>query len=317
MAKDKKYSSGDGYMYVYLLSIIACVVVALLVAFMVFGSSLFRKSGNNSTPPANDASSDFIGQTSGGDTSDNAIGTVSEPSRFTPAKIDNTYVNEGLLILVNQDNHYVFPEENERVSVYSVLGSLVQYRIIKGVDMNPTSVNALKSMCEGFYAKTGLTTGLLVNNAFKDGDSVDVPGASDYHTANTVQLKTYKAASPMGEGDFEWFLHNSYSYGFIQRYPEGKTAVTGEVANKEVYRYVGVCHAWYMYSNNLCLEEYLDLLKNYTPESPLIIDVQNKSYEVYYQPMQDGIKTEILLPAESAYLLSGNNSDGFIVTITG
>ena len=49
MHKDK-YSSGDGYMYVYLLSIVACVVVALVVALMIFGSGLFLN--DSSVSPA-------------------------------------------------------------------------------------------------------------------------------------------------------------------------------------------------------------------------------------------------------------------------
>ena len=72
-----------------------------------------------------------------------------------------------------------------------------------------------------------------------------------------------------------------------------------------------------MYKNNLCLEEYLELLKQYTPENPLIIDVQNKSYEVYYQAMEDGLSSTVQVPADGSYIISGNNCDGFIITVTG
>lgn len=314
MSRDK-YSSGDGYMYVYLLSIVACVVVALVVALMVFGSGLFKKS-ETSAPADNDTSKEVSGVSS--DDNSDIYGTESEPSRFTQGSVDNVEVNNGLLILVNAENKYVSTEESDRLNMYTVLkGSNVAQRNTK-IYMNSTAAKAVRTMCEAFYAKSGLGSGLLVSDGYLALEEAAMPGTSDYHTGNTVKLMAWPStAGKMGEGQFEWFLDNCYSYGFILRYPEGKDAVTGVKGDSGVYRYVGVCHAYYMYKNNLSLEEYLELVKEYTPEEPLIIDVQNKSYEVYYQPMEDGLTTSIKVPIDSAYLISGNNSDGFVITVTG
>ncbi len=331
MAKDK-YSSGDGYMYVYLLSIVACVVVALVVALMVFGSGLFKKN-DASKPVGNDTSSEASTLLDNDDTSD-FHDTESEPSRFTQGSVDNSEVNNGLLVLVNSDNRYVFPEETDMLNLFSALKNLNGGKVDhsgSGLYMNSTSAKALKAMCEAFYNETGLTSGVLVYSAYLSYDKAlaaggaDAAGASDYHTGNTVMLRTWPASvGKIGEGQFEWFTDNCYSYGFVLRYPEGKDDSTGFDAasadakfRKGVFRYVGVCHAYYMYKNNLSLEEYLELIKQYTPENPLIIDVQNKSYEVYYQPMEDGLTSTVRVPTDSAYLISGNNTDGFIITITG
>lgn len=320
MSRDK-YSSGDGYMYVYLLSIVACVVVALVVALMVFGSGLF-KTNNNSAPVGGDTSVQSPSEPDNDISEDN--GNESEPSRFTLASVDNSEVNNGLLLLVNGDNRYVFPSETDMVNLYATLKDSNVSFSGSGLYLNTTAAKSLKAMCEAFYTETGLNSGVLVHDAYISYDKVlekegaDAAGASDYHTGNSARLMAWPSkVGVIGEGKFSWFLDNCYSYGFVLRYPEGKDALTGHAAHKGIYRYVGVCHAYYMYKNNLCLEEYLELLKQYTPEEPLIIDVQNKSYEVYYQPMEDGLTSAIYVPNDSAYLISGNNYDGFIVTVTG
>lgn len=325
MSKDK-YSSGDGYMYVYLLSIVACVVVALVVALMVFGSGLFKKN-NESNPVIGDTSE--TSSTVSEDNTSYSDSDVSESSRFTQGSVDNAVVNTGLLLLVDSNHKYVFPEEDDRVNLFAALkGSNISFSG-SGITMNTTAAKALKAMCEAFYTEAGMDSGVLVYNAYRSYDKVaetdgaDAAGTSDFHTGNSVTLMSWPASlGEIGEGRFAWFTENCYSYGFIQRFPADKESVTGYPPNGTinrgvVYRYVGVCHAYYMYKNNLCLEEYLELLKQYTHENPLIIDVQNKSYEVYYQPMEDGLTSSINIPIESAYLISGNNSDGFIVTITG
>ena len=319
MHKDK-YSSGDGYMYVYLLSIVACVVVAIVVALMIFGSGLFLNDSSVSpAPPVVNTS----GSQSGADVS-SETSEVSGPSRFSSCTVDNSEVNVGLLLLVNSDNRYVFPEENETVSLYSLLKNSSVSLSGTSVRLNSTAANALKSMCEAFYSESGLTTGIMVYNGYysydtvADKDGADAAGASDYHIGNTARLMVYPTKlGKIGVGDFEWFIHNCYSYGFILRYPADKSDLTGNEGSLGVYRYVGVCHAYYMYKNNLCLEEYLELLKQYTPENPLIIDVQNKSYEVYYQAMEDGLSSAVQVPADGSYIISGNNCDGFIITVTG
>ena len=50
-------------------------------------------------------------------------------------------------------------------------------------------------------------------------------------------------------------------YGFILRYPEGKSDITGVNFENWHYRYVGVESAQYMQKHHLVLEEYLTLLK--------------------------------------------------------
>ena len=59
---------------------------------------------------------------------------------------------------------------------------------------------------------------------------------------------------------YNWLSKNAYKYGFIKRYPEDKTDLTGVMDEPWHYRYVGLDAAWEIYSQGLCLEEYIQSL---------------------------------------------------------
>ena len=48
-------------------------------------------------------------------------------------------------------------------------------------------------------------------------------------------------------------------YGFIVRFPDGKSDITGIMYEPWHFRYVGIEAATYIMENGLCLEELLDL----------------------------------------------------------
>ena len=72
-----------------------------------------------------------------------------------------------------------------------------------------------------------------------------------------------------------------------------------------------------MKENNLCLEEYIELVKGYDfITGRLKINVGEKKYEVYYVPQNTANDTtEIHIEPNKNYTISGNNIDGFIVTV--
>lgn len=59
---------------------------------------------------------------------------------------------------------------------------------------------------------------------------------------------------------YDWLAKNAADYGFIERYPQGKTHITGYNPEAWHYRYVGAERARYMKANNInTLEEYFDI----------------------------------------------------------
>ena len=112
----------------------------------------------------------------------------------------------------------------------------------------------------------------------------------------------------------EWMVANCWYYGFILRYPDDKTSVTGVDYMPHHFRYVGLPHSLIMYENNYCLEEYLDYIKSYTVDAPLTYTSGDITYEIYYYAASNNGSTEVKIPKKNNYSISGNNTDGFIIT---
>ena len=89
---------------------------------------------------------------------------------------------------------------------------------------------------------------------------VALPGTSEHQLGLAVDINA--DTSKCSRDDvYNWLLENSYKYGFIQRYPSGKTSIT-RVANEPWhYRYVGKEAAEEIHQSGLCLEEYVENLK--------------------------------------------------------
>ena len=95
---------------------------------------------------------------------------------------------------------------------------------------------------------------------------VAVPGTSEHHLglafdivdANYPKLNHDQAKMPTQK----WLMENSWKYGFIMRYPEGTTDITGIIYEPWHYRYVGREMAAELYELGVCLEVYIDNLTN-------------------------------------------------------
>ena len=75
----------------------------------------------------------------------------------------------------------------------------------------------------------------------------------DLITSGTAESKLPEFAAPLA-----WLNDNAYQYGFILRYPEGKTHITGYIFEPWHYRYVGNDLAAKLYNggNWITMEEY-------------------------------------------------------------
>lgn len=60
----------------------------------------------------------------------------------------------------------------------------------------------------------------------------------------------------------KWLMEHSWEYGWILRYPDGKSDITGIIFEPWHYRYVGREIAAEIHESGLCLEEYLESLTN-------------------------------------------------------
>lgn len=61
---------------------------------------------------------------------------------------------------------------------------------------------------------------------------------------------------------YKWLIEHCSEYGFILRYPKGKSEITGYNFEPWHYRYVGIENAKEITNQNLTLEEYLETIEN-------------------------------------------------------
>ena len=94
----------------------------------------------------------------------------------------------------------------------------------------------------------------------KTAKSVAVPGTSEHELGLAVDITDVaeqRIVSGMEEQPVQqWLMKNCWKYGFILRYPEDKSDITGIVYGPWHYRYVGKEAAKYIYDNGITLEEY-------------------------------------------------------------
>lgn len=93
------------------------------------------------------------------------------------------------------------------------------------------------------------------------GKEVAVPGTSEHQLGLALDIvdSSYQTLDEKQEDtDVQrWLLKHSWEYGFILRYPTGKSDITGIIYEPWHYRYVGKEAAEQIHNANICLEEYL------------------------------------------------------------
>ncbi|MDE6960046.1 MAG: M15 family metallopeptidase, partial [Lachnospiraceae bacterium] len=90
---------------------------------------------------------------------------------------------------------------------------------------------------------------------------VAVPGTSEHQLGLTVDFLTgsYKR---LDEGirntkEYKWIEEHAWEYGYVVRYPSGKSGITGIISEPWHLRYVGIPAAKLMMEQEICLEEFL------------------------------------------------------------
>ena len=188
---------------------------------------------------------------------------------YTNVKEANT--DYGILMLVNK--YYYLSKDY----VYGKLVTLdSKYSNNSGMELNSECYEALKKLIddaekEGLhirnnYAYRSYSYQDSVYNNYKKSrgvvyaDSISArSGYSEHQTGLSLDVGVatkYANGKFQDSKEFVWMRDNSYKYGFILRYPEGKENITGYGYEPWHYRYVGVDAASYIYENDITFEEY-------------------------------------------------------------
>ena len=168
--------------------------------------------------------------------------------------LSETYTPENLK---NIDLTYAYDEEGEN--------KLIDYAYDKFLELWQAAND------QGFY--------LMVTSSYRDYESQKEiydyrvsnwgerkadetaarPGHSEHQTGLVIDMtsKTEPLADSFTDSKaYEWLKENAYKYGFIERYPEGKTYLTGYNPESWHWRYVGLEAAKTMHDEDITFDEY-------------------------------------------------------------
>ena len=198
-----------------------------------------------------------------------AVGSVEIDGKTFHFNPSGVYV-----ILVNPWNY--LPEDYEAEIVY-----------VEGEPISAECADALKQMlaacradgCEPVFLSghrsMELQTGLYNDNIQKylnrgydydtavelAGQSVAIPGTSEHQLGLAVDIvDNYNWNLDESQEDTatqKWLMEHCWEYGFILRYPNGTTDITGIIYEPWHYRYVGVEISMELRDLGITLEEYL------------------------------------------------------------
>ncbi len=241
---------------------------------------------------------------------------------FVVTKENSLY---GSLILVNNSHEYSFPKDDDHLaSMYSYKNNngggsygLIDSSLMLHADAIGYAHQMLNKM-----SKDMSNADFVVSSAYRTYEQQEsihstIPaGYSDHHTGYCFSVK--RTETPLSPEDYEWLHENAQDYGFVIRYPESKAHLTGVSEYTNCLRYVGTAHANVMKQNGLCLEEYIEYLKENASSDPIGVKCENgEQYFIYYYAFE-GKQINIKIPKDAEkypFNISGTNDGGIVVTI--
>ena len=230
-------------------------------------------------------------------------------------------IGKGELVLINPDytlkstinNLVSFDEEYNNIKLNNIANYSL-HLILNNINAENkiVPVSGYRTLEE---QKDIYNTSLKENGREYTQKYVALPNASEHQTGLAIDLA-------LNEGNIDFicpkfpyygicqnFRNIAPKYGFIERYKDEKKAITKISKEEWHFRYVGYPHSKIITEKDICLEEYIDFLKDFIyPNKPLIYE----EYKIFFIPYKE---ESISLEVEENYNNSGNNVDGFILTI--
>lgn len=250
---------------------------------------------------------------------------------YATIQMDESDIHRGYLLLINAEHSYEIPDDLGLVSMASA--RTVPYGVASShVLLQGSIMRQFDDMVQAFIDETNRNI-IYVLSAYRDYAAqrstlnqyiaqegreaalrrAKEPGHSEHHTGLALDLATFANGEQQSFTYFDvtrWFPQNSYKYGFILRYARDKVDVTKTIYEPWHYRYVGMPHSHIMFNRNWALEEYIDEIRQHSADNPFLTEYDGVSYEVYFTENR-----QITVPIHAIVNISGNNIDGFIVTI--
>jgi D-alanyl-D-alanine dipeptidase/carboxypeptidase len=237
-------------------------------------------------------------------------------------------VHAGNLILVNGQYPYCLGNvESSLVPVHSDSKVLMERRAAVLLSKLMSSIEGWVQISAVSGWRSRAEQQDIYNQSLRDNGAafterfVAKPDHSEHQTGLAIDMGLRKPEIDFIRPDFpnsgicQTFREKAVDYGFVERYPKGKEAITGIAHEPWHFRYVGVPHAAIMTELGLTLEEYHDFLRQYSHgEKCFLYRNGNQNIEVSYGKATAGADTEFEIEDNIPFSVSGNNADGFVLT---
>ena len=231
----------------------------VLLAGIIVGAIFIIKGCKKDDAPADDAQNTNQPVDNVGDTT-------------TP---DNVIVDDELLTLVNPWNplpddwtvDLVTLDDGHRVDSRCYEAYMEMINACKAAGYSPVNCSGYRTQetQQSLYdnkVQRLISSGMSEDEAKTEAaKAVAIPGTSEHQLGLAVDLvdaNMQDLTSAQESTDTQkWLMANSWRYGFIHRYPNGKTDITGIIYEPWHYRYVGKDAAQEIFNRDITLEEYL------------------------------------------------------------
>ncbi|MEK4516738.1 M15 family metallopeptidase [Paenibacillus sp. FSL H8-0122] len=235
--------------------------------------------------------------------------------------IPKEQIYQGNLLLVNKD----YPVHDTGVS-QDIVRLLDHEELTSGYLLLDHKTMLSRQVAEKFTEMVQAASmedinSFLISSGYRDNDKQQQlydekgadyalpPGYSEHNLGLSLDIgSSQMSMSRAPEG--QWLRDNAWDYGFILRYPEDKTDITGIKYEPWHFRYVGLPHSVIMRDKNFTLEEYLEFLKE---QQSITTTVNGTKYQISYVEVQGN--TPVPVPAGKHLELSGDNIGGVIMTV--
>ena len=241
-------------------------------------------------------------------------------------KLNKEDIFKGPLILVNRSlplkssKSLLIPLSNEGKILLERQASVLLSKLIDEIDAKdyivPVSGYRSRDEQEELYESSMKENGREFTEKY-----VAYPDCSEHQTGLAVDLG--RAAENIDficpdfpdEGVCKKFKKRAAAYGFIERYQEEKEEITGIGFEPWHFRYIGYPHSEILNRKGMCLEEYIEYLKQFPASGThLNFNKDGRNIEIFYVKHEMKV-TYLNLPETALCQVSGNNIDGFIVTL--
>lgn len=135
-----------------------------------------------------------------------------------------------------------YEENKSELAVFSAYRSANTQKQLVKFYLETQGPQSLEGVAEGGHSEHQL------------GTTVDISGKSIGYAGPSQKFGTTK------EG--KWLKENSYKYGFIMSYPQGKQSETGYIYEPWHFRYIGIDAAQQIHDSGMTIQEFLDQMQN-------------------------------------------------------